>query len=77
MKTYSETKEARMAELREREEKIIDLRDGYERKINEVIGSELSTSQLLQLKQLCADIERCEQGIERIQERMDYLAQAI
>lgn len=77
MATYSETRDARIEELRKREEKIFDQRDGYERKISEIIGSELSSSQLLQLKQLFADIERCEEGIARIQERMDDIAQAI
>lgn len=77
MKTYSETKNARIEELQEREIKIFNQRDGYERKIGEVIGGELSPSQFLQLRQLFADIERCEEGIERIQERIADLSEAI
>jgi ubiquinone biosynthesis protein UbiJ len=68
------TKYRGMEELEQRLEKIFDQRDGYERNISEVIGRELSPSQLLELKQLCADIERCEQGIERTQERIEDLA---
>ena len=61
--------------LKEREEKIFAQRDEFERKINEVIGSELSPSQFLALRQLFFDIERCEESIERVQERIQDLAQ--
>jgi hypothetical protein len=77
MKTYSETKSARIAELEEREEKIFAQRDEYERSINKIIGNELSPSQFIQLRQLFADVERCEEGIERIQERIADLSEAI
>jgi len=77
MKTYSETRNARIAELQQREEKIFNQRDEYERKINEVLKIELSREQFLQLSQLFADIERCEKGIERVQERISDLSEAI
>lgn len=64
-------------ELTQREEKIFAQRDEYERKISEVIGSELSSLQFLQLRQLFADVEKCEQGIERIQERIKDLSEAV
>jgi len=67
----------RISKLEERETKLFEQRDEAERKVNQILGVELSPSQFLQIRQLIEEFEACEKAIERVQETLTDLAQAI
>jgi division protein CdvB (Snf7/Vps24/ESCRT-III family) len=66
----------RISKLEERETKLFEQRDEAERKIEQITGR-LSPSQFLQIRQLIEEFEACEKAIERVQETLTDLAQAI
>ena len=57
----------------EREEKIFARRDESERAMARAVGvDELTPEQVYALRSACSEFERCEEGIERVQEQMRY-----
>ena len=61
-------------ELKQREAKIFEQRDNAKNKIDEALGIQLTPLQFLQIRQLVAEYDKCEEAIGRIQERMEDLA---
>lgn len=66
----------RISKLEEREAKLFEQRDEAERKLEQITGR-LSPSQFLQIRQLIEEFEACEKAIERVQETLTDLSQAI
>lgn len=66
----------RIAMLEQREARLFEQRDEAERKLEQITGR-LTPLQFLQIRQLVGEFEKCEQAIERIQETVADLAQAI
>jgi len=67
----------RISKLEERETKLFEQRDEAERTVNQILGVELSPSQFLQIRQLIEEFEACEKAIERVQETLTDLSEAI
>jgi hypothetical protein len=57
-------------ELTKQQEKIQDRQVTYEKGIDEAMGRELTPVEFANLRQLFADWERCEEGIEKLSERI-------
>jgi DNA-binding GntR family transcriptional regulator len=66
-----------MDKLSEREDKIFAQRDKIEKEIARTAGVKLTPLQLLRLRQLFSDFERCEKAITHIQETMDELKEVV
>ena len=66
-------KDARREELAAQEEKIFDRRDDAEQRLNTLLGMTLTPSQFMQVRDIVATFERCEEGIDRVQEQMARL----
>ena len=69
--------DARLEELHEQENKIFKRRDEAEKSLNTILGIELTSLQLAQVRQAVALFESCEEGIERVQNCMAQVSERV